>query len=317
MSVNLSTTPAARVFDIEDLVGLALSGDLRIPSFQRPLRWGLEDARRLFDSVLRGYPLGSLLLWERAAPEETVRLGALAIHAPARDRALWVVDGQQRLTTLANALSAEGAREERFALSVDLRHSEVVGTKPNDPPTTVPLPVLFDLPKLLGWFREHPDAVDHLEAASGIAKKIREAKIPASVVSTDDEDVLRDIFDRLNNYGKRLTRAEVFSALNPAVGAGTAGTDSIEAIAAALDEDYGFGAIDPDTVLRAVLARRGADVTREIRFEFDDARRPSEFPGRTLLPRIARPVLRSRGQSSSFSVRPMCPTSPSFRTGIC
>jgi Fe2+ or Zn2+ uptake regulation protein len=35
------------------------------------------------------------------------------------------------------------------------------------------------------------------------------------VVEQQDEATVRDIFDRMNNSGKRLSRAEVFSALHP------------------------------------------------------------------------------------------------------
>ena len=284
MTESVITSPTAEVLDVEDLVKKTRSGSLRIPDFQRPLRWGVEDARRLFDSILHGYPLGSLLLWRRPAARARIRLGALEIDAPELDHALWVVDGQQRLTTLANTLTEEGTRDERFALSVDLVTRQVVPTRPGLPATVVPLYVLFDLQKLLGWFRDHPEVADHLDDASAITKTIRQTKIPASIVDTTDEGVLRDIFDRLNNYGKRLTRAEVFAALHPGPDSSAAGSvDVLGDIAAAVDREFGFGLIDSDTVLRAVLARRGPDVTREIRREFDgDRGQLGDFPGESV-----------------------------------
>ncbi|WP_328708616.1 DUF262 domain-containing protein [Microbispora hainanensis] len=44
------------------LPGLVRDGRLRIPSFQRSFRWDRDDVVRLFDSVLRGYPIGTLLM---------------------------------------------------------------------------------------------------------------------------------------------------------------------------------------------------------------------------------------------------------------
>jgi hypothetical protein len=38
--------------------------------------------RRLFDSIVKGYPIGNLLLWIRPAPQATIHLGEL--HIPAR-----------------------------------------------------------------------------------------------------------------------------------------------------------------------------------------------------------------------------------------
>ncbi|MDQ2707100.1 MAG: hypothetical protein M3Z25_05470 [Actinomycetota bacterium] len=40
-----------------------------------------------------------------------------------------------------------------------------------------------------------------------------------------------------------------------------------------IDDRFSFGRVDSDTVLRAILARRGPDVQREIRLEFDEKNR--------------------------------------------
>jgi hypothetical protein len=265
---------AARTFTVEELVREVDQGNLRIPRFQRGLRWDFSDVRKLFESILLGYPIGSLLLWQRKAPAEEIVLGSRRIAAQATDRALFVVDGQQRLTSLANALNHSGYGDSRFALDYDLRAAQFRAGRPDRPEAAVPLPVLFDLRRLLTWYTQHPEMADLVDEANDVATRIRQYPVPVSVVSVDDESVLRDIFDRMNNYGKRLTRAEVFSALNP-VGAGAGLT--IREIAERVDADLEFGTIDDDTVLRIILSRRGADVTREIRDEFDHG--PSEFPG--------------------------------------
>jgi len=279
MAEQAITQPNARTYGVDDLVTEVLAGRVRIPDFQRPLRWGWEDVRRLFDSIVRGYPIGSLLLWARPAKAAALRLGALAIDAPPFDEALWVVDGQQRLTSLASALSDAGMGDPRFAVAYDLR-----GKKFERPDAgeafRLPLPVLFDLQRLLKWFADHPEAGEHLNEATRITKAIRQYTVPAYIVKQDDEGVLRDIFDRMNNYGKRLSRAEVFTALH----SGKRASDlprTLSDISGHLDTHFGFGPLDEDTVLRAFLARRGADVTREIRVEFGSERVSREFPGET------------------------------------
>jgi uncharacterized protein with ParB-like and HNH nuclease domain len=47
---------------VEDLVGLVRRGLVRVPSFQRGLKWESKDVIALFDSVYRGFPIGALLL---------------------------------------------------------------------------------------------------------------------------------------------------------------------------------------------------------------------------------------------------------------
>ena len=79
--------PNASTFPLEDLIDEVLTGGVRIPEFQRPFRWQWEDVRRLMDSIIRGYPIGSVLLWARPAQKEKVTIGALQILAPKKDEA--------------------------------------------------------------------------------------------------------------------------------------------------------------------------------------------------------------------------------------
>jgi len=274
MSNGLDTRPGATTYRLEDLVGLARDGRIRVPHFQRDFRWNAQDVIRLFDSIMRRYPVGSLLLWSRPAPAARVRLGALEFDAPAFDDARWVVDGQQRLTSLANVLSAEGGRlDPRFALGYDLRQQMVVPLPSSDDAYVIPLWVVFDLAKVLGWFADNPEIGEYRDKAFDLTKNLRDFTMPAYLVVQDDVHVLQDIFDRMNNYGKRLSRAEIFSALTAGPESGADDHLTLDRIADDVDERLTFGRIDSDTVLRAVLARRGPNVERDIRLEFNEKAR--------------------------------------------
>ncbi|QLQ37493.1 DUF262 domain-containing protein [Micromonospora robiginosa] len=281
-AAGLDTQPSAKTYDLEDLISEAWSGGIRVPHFQRDFRWGQQDVIRLFDSIVKGYPVGSLLLWVRRSPAQKIILGALEIDAPSTDAALWVVDGQQRITSLANALHVEGNGYAPFNIFYDLLEKEFVPPPSVSDPRYIPVPVLFDLDKLLDWFAGPGQGVgDYFPEARRIAKLLRQFKVPAYLVKQDDEAVLTDIFDRMNNYGKRLSRAEIFSSLFAGPEAGAKDRLSIGRIAERIAARTGFGTVDDDTVLAAILARRGSDPMREIRIEFDDSRRRSsaEFPG--------------------------------------
>lgn len=271
MSGSLYTQPTATTLDVEQLTRWAWDGRIRIPHFQRPLRWQRDDVIKLFDSIVRGYPVGSLLLWHRPALEETLQLGALRVHAPQLADALWVVDGQQRITSLANALHPDGQQDERFRISYDLRKKLFVPTPKDVEATVIPLPVIFDLRAVLRWFTDNPEAVDYVEEANDITRIIRQFKIPAYEVSQEDPEVLKVIFDRMNNYGKRLTRAEIFSALFSKEKGVEDDAATLDRIAQNINDELGFGLIDNDTILQAVLARRGPDVRRGVRSEFGES----------------------------------------------
>ncbi|MGH3934785.1 MAG: DUF262 domain-containing protein [Pseudonocardiaceae bacterium] len=277
MSSGLETRPGATTLGLDDLVELAWSGHIRVPHFQRDFRWTRQDVIRLFDSVVKRYPVGSLLLWRRPAPAQQLMLGALRINAPQVDQALWVVDGQQRVTSLTNVLHPDGARDPRFNLGYDVRDDRIVNRPVTDDSYVIPLPIVFDLTKVLDWFATHPEVADYRNRVFELTKHLRQFLIPAYQVVQDDTIVLRDIFDRMNNYGKRLSRAEIFSALNAGDESEAENTLTIDQIADHVEDEFGFGRVDADTVLRAILARRGPDVQREIRLEFDDDNRRGDL----------------------------------------
>ncbi|MGB9789294.1 GmrSD restriction endonuclease domain-containing protein [Thermotoga caldifontis] len=73
------------------------SGEIGLPDIQRPFVWDTTRVRDLFDSMYRGYPIGTLLFWENGFPGEHRTIGT---GTKQRIPRLLVVDGQQRLTAL-------------------------------------------------------------------------------------------------------------------------------------------------------------------------------------------------------------------------
>ncbi len=95
---------SANTLHVDELVGRALSGHVRIPQFQRDIKWRAHDVRQLFDSIDRGFPIGTLLMWKKPAAAGVMSFGPKRVEVRATDDAWWVVDGQQRLTSLVAAL---------------------------------------------------------------------------------------------------------------------------------------------------------------------------------------------------------------------
>lgn len=277
---GLPVEPSARTFPLAQLVSLIREGRVRIPHFQRGLRWGTKDAVALIDSVLRGFPIGSLLLWRRPAPAERLRLGDVEIDAAEFTDALYVVDGQQRLTTFLNVFDPEAGGSGTFSLVYDLTSEppRVRARSRRDGESAVPLPVLFDLRRLLEWVREHPQHTDQIELLNSATQRLREFHVPAYEVHSKDDSALREIYDRMNNTGKRLTRAEVFHGLySPALE--SSGPTTFENIQEEIRERTQWGLIDRETIFQVLMARRGHDVSRDIHNEFgNDHRKMSDFP---------------------------------------
>ncbi len=211
-------------------------------------------------------------------------LGALRIAAPENENTLWVVDGQQRIASLASALHPEGNRHAPFAVYPDFRERTFLDRPKIVEEHHVPISALFDLVALVDWFSNAgPGAREYFAEAQRLAKTLRRYKIPAYLVRQDDEGTLIEIFDRINSYGTQLSRVEIFSALfaGPEDGADERLSLSLSRIAERVAASTGFGVIDANTVLNSILARRGADPMRDPHGEFigEDRRVPSEFPG--------------------------------------
>ena len=92
-------------YGLADLIARIDRGDIQIPDFQRAYQWDEDRIRALLVTVLRGYPMGSLLALDTRNEPMRFRPRPLA-GAPdtGRDPGLLLLDGQQRLTSLYLAL---------------------------------------------------------------------------------------------------------------------------------------------------------------------------------------------------------------------
>lgn len=263
-SPSLDRRPEARTESIESLVGKARRGLVRVPEFQRGLRWTKDDVIALFDSIFHGYPIGSLLLWEHRAPAARISLGHLRVDAPETGHAWSVVDGQQRLTALAASLTPDGsgARDERFDIYFDpekLRFVAPEGRKGKSA-LWVAVSELLDAASLGELMMNNPHTGDQRRALFEAGKRIREYQLPVYIIPTDDEDLLREIFHRINNSGVSLTWSDVHDALFAKPGRQPSSVEDVANEIAAL----GMGRPDESHLLSAMLASVGLDPTRTL-----------------------------------------------------
>lgn len=54
---------------ISDFVKAFKEGSIVLPEMQREYVWSTSQVKLLLDSIYRGYPTGSILLWEQAADD--------------------------------------------------------------------------------------------------------------------------------------------------------------------------------------------------------------------------------------------------------
>ena len=83
---------------VNQLIEQIDTGALGLPELQRPFIWKDAKVRDLFDSMMRGYPIGYLMLWECPTLDKSIHIGVEA-HSYASPKEV-IIDGQQRLTSL-------------------------------------------------------------------------------------------------------------------------------------------------------------------------------------------------------------------------
>ena len=47
-----------------NLIANIEQGQIKIPQFQRKFVWSIEETAGLIDSILKGYPIGTFIIWE-------------------------------------------------------------------------------------------------------------------------------------------------------------------------------------------------------------------------------------------------------------
>lgn len=88
---------------VGDLLKDVQTGRIGLPDLQRPFVWKDNKVRELLDSMLKGFPIGFVMLWESPVDfdnKSQIGIGEKAFSSP-RDL---VIDGQQRLTALLAAI---------------------------------------------------------------------------------------------------------------------------------------------------------------------------------------------------------------------
>lgn len=99
------------MYELGEYLAWTRNGEIQLPDFQRGYKWEDERIRQLLVTVLRGHPLGAVMLLKTGNAQ--VRFKPRAIESvdlpPGTEAKFLLLDGQQRLTSLTQALSGDGS----------------------------------------------------------------------------------------------------------------------------------------------------------------------------------------------------------------
>jgi len=194
---------------VKQLVEDYRAGRIVIPEFQREYVWQKRKAPLLIDSLYRGFPISSLLLWQSAEETRARRREP----RPARSNLMnWLIDGQQRVITLHRTMSGDEGIDVVFHPDHD--EFKLANAATRAEPGWVRVAELWD-DELYRQFRRNLDgsrASDKREARFEAVRKILEYEIPmVRMVDHSFQDAV-GAFKRINTLGVKLKKQDIESA---------------------------------------------------------------------------------------------------------
>ena len=178
------------------LINKIETGELGLPELQRPFVWKDTKVRDLFDSMMRGYPIGYLMLWECPDTDKnrTIGTGTHSYESPKEV----IIDGQQRLTSLFAVMKGRKVLNSKYdertiVISYcPLKNKFEVGTSATkkDPEWVYDISQLYLAPSSRKFTNNF---IDSLQAA-------REAK--GETLSDEEQDIIDENFTAVENLAK-------------------------------------------------------------------------------------------------------------------
>jgi hypothetical protein len=263
-TASVPKDPQPSVDRIDDLARRILKGDILLPKFQRGFVWERPQILLLLDSIAKGFPIGSVLLWQsRHELRSENRIADLDIDLPRPDYPVnYLLDGQQRLSAICGAMFWTGdSGDSRWNIAYDLRSQRFFHLETLEDP---PLHQIRanKLSEPTAFFR-HVATLENLTSADKLQLKARAENLfsrfkdyKIATVTLGDMSIqdVAPIFERINSTGTTLTivdlmRAATWSQQFDLI-------ECIEEILADLNEKD-FGGIEQKSVLRNISASAG------------------------------------------------------------
>lgn len=245
------------VFDVPivptllDLLSDIRNGVFRIPRFQRPFVWDDERRLMLFDSIAKGFSIGSLMVWRTS---ENLRcyesLGGFPLDKgviPPAQGYTYIMDGHQRIVTLFTALmidpekypespengrtsSAVNREEKRPSLPIyvelDERADELefplsgnrfrLWNRRGSPPAHwLPLWYLFDENRLDDYRDDMRMARKRQLAnqANALSRRFKAFPIPLVPYFAASRELVAESFTRLNTSSQKMNELHIVHSL--------------------------------------------------------------------------------------------------------
>jgi hypothetical protein len=193
-------------------------GNIKIPVFQREFVWDDSQISSLLDSIYQGFPVGSLLLWstkERLTYERNVG-GFKLPEAPEDYPVQYILDGQQRLTTLYGVFNSSAATSNpdlasRFRICFvpvtgEFLHESLI----SDLDAAIYLRDILDTTKLLPELQRF--SPEHQILIGRVTERFKDYEFPVVTIKERTNQEVCRVFQRINSSGTTLSSLELLAA---------------------------------------------------------------------------------------------------------
>lgn len=200
------------------------SGSVALPEFQRGYVWNRDQVRGLMTSLYKGYPVGSLLVWEtqssgaRTRNDQTLAPGVVKL----------LLDGQQRITSLYGVVKGkapqffEGDDRAFTGLYFNIETEEFefyAPIKMGQDRSWIDVSNLMKqgaigLGQIVSELAKDPQFAGKVGEYTGRVAKllaINEKEVHIETVTGEDKtiDVVVDIFNKVNSGGTKLSKGDL------------------------------------------------------------------------------------------------------------
>ncbi|MEH1935731.1 MAG: DUF262 domain-containing protein [Nostoc sp.] len=214
---------------LEDLLNDIANGEYKIPAFQREFVWKSSQMLELFDSILKGYPIGSLLFWNTKGYQAKDEIGPYTIKKQNSD-ARYVLDGFQRISTLFGVLM--NPKEYTVTSTIDIKdfliyfdirdnNFSYIRNRKIKNVFSIPLYEIYDNRELFNLLREldKEDITEikkneYIDNARNLHNILHKYRLPFVEIKGGDIKSAVEIFSRINSTGTEISEEFMLSALS-------------------------------------------------------------------------------------------------------
>ncbi len=269
--------PENKTYKYEYLFADIDQGRIKIPKFQREFVWSKEKSCKLIDSILKGFPIGTFIVWTTSEELRQVKdIGNVRLPVtPRGERVSYILDGQQRITSLyairkGLRITKDGEVEDYKDIFIDLSLSpdgdDELTTTEQKPGTFVSVHDVLTQ-GLTSFFKRFGEV--ELQKIERYRQRL--TSYDFSVISLRDYplDTACEVFTRINTSGQDLSLFDVMVAKTYDSDRQFDLAEKFEALLekAGPDErclsEVGFGTVRPSVILQCIAASLARQVRRQ------------------------------------------------------